>query len=112
MDKQFVCLNQILNVEGFDIQNNTVSLTIDQLTAFNNAMDSATKKASKLDDVITNLNAIDETIENAETNEDKIASLKTLIEKRPGVSASNQTGNDKHDTELNYTPDEINNYFN
>lgn len=112
MDKQFTHLNTVLNVDGFDVQNNTVTLTIEQLTAFNTAMQAAEQTNTRHSTVLNALDALDTTVKEAKTEDEKLSVVKNLLEKRPGVSASAQTGPDTHQTAQDYQPDEINNYFN
>lgn len=112
MDKQFTHLNQILNIDGFEIQNNSVTLSIDQITACNNAMQSAEQFQTKLTTLLDALDDLDTTVKNAKTETEKADVIKVLLEKRPGVAPSGQTGSDVHTTDLNYEPDEVNNFFN
>lgn len=112
MDKQFTHLNQVLNIEGFDIQNNAVTLTIEQLTAFNTAMQEAEQTKTQHSTVLDELNALDATVKDAKTEEEKLTAVKNLLNKRPGVQPSNQLGTDTHETTQDYIPDEINNFFN
>lgn len=112
MNKQFTHLNHILNIEGFDVQNNSVTLTVEQLNAFNTAIEEAEQAKTKHSTVLDGLNALDETVKDAKTEEEKLTAVKNLLNKRPGVPPSNQSGTDTHETTLDYVPDEINNYFN
>lgn len=111
MDKQFTHLNQVLNIEGFDIQNNTVTLTFGQLTALNTAMKEAEQTKTEHSTVLDELNALDETVKDAKTKDEKLTAVKNLLNKRPGVPPSNQLGTDTHETTQDYIPDEINNFF-
>lgn len=112
MNKQFTHLNHILNIEGFDVQNNSVTLTVEQLNAFNTAIEEAEQAKTKHSTVLDGLNALDETVKDAKTEKEKLTAVKNLLNKRPGVPPSNQSGTDTHETTLDYVPDEINNYFN
>ncbi|WP_347146321.1 Clp protease ClpP [Parabacteroides goldsteinii] len=112
MNKQFTHLNQVLNIEGFDVQNNSVTLTVEQLNAFNTAIEEAEQTKTKHSTVLDGLNALDETVKDAKTEDEKLTAVKNLLNKRPGVLPSNQSGTDTHETTLDYVPDEINNYFN
>lgn len=112
MDKQFTHLNKVLNIEGFDVQNNSVTLTVEQLNAFNTAIEEAEQTKTKHSTVLDGLNALDETVKDAKTEDEKLTAVKNLLNKCPGVLPSNQSGTDTHETTLDYVPDEINNYFN
>lgn len=112
MNKQFTHLNQALNIEGFEIQNNTVTLSIEQVSALNTTLKETAQSGAKLTNLLEMLDALDTVVKDAETGEEKVGAVKKLLEKRPGVSASNQTGPDTHNTALEYTPDEVNNFFN
>lgn len=111
MEKKFTHLNQVLNVEGFDIQNNAVTLTVEQLTAFNTAIETGTNATTKLTTVMDSLDTLDTTIKNAEGEEAKVTAVKNLLEKRPGSAPATQIGNDTHDVPQDYTPDIVNTFF-
>lgn len=111
MEKKFTHLNQVLNIEGFDIQNNSVTLTVEQLTTFNTALETGTNAKTKLSTVIDSLDALDSTIKDAEGEESKVTAVKNLLEKRPGAAPATQVGNDTHTAPLDYVPDPINNFF-
>ena len=112
MEKKFTHLNQVLNVEGFDIQNNSVTLTVEQLTAFNTAIETGTNATTKLSTVMDSLDILDTTIKDAKDEEAKVTAVKNLLEKRPGSTPTTQVGNDVHVTGQDYTPDPVNNFFN
>ena len=112
MNKQFTHLNSILDIEGFEVQNNSVTLNIDQLTAINSAIQNAEQTKTQLTNILDSLDALDTTIKESKTDEEKLTALKNLLEKRPGTQPSTQLGNDSHETTLDYIPDEINNFFN
>lgn len=111
MEKKFTHLNQVLNVEGFDIQNNAVTLTVEQLTAFNAAIETGTNATTKLTTVMDSLDTLDTTIKDAEGEEAKVTAVKNLLEKRPGSAPATQIGNDTHDVPQDYTPDIVNTFF-
>lgn len=111
MEKKFTHLNQVLNVEGFDIQNNSITLTVEQLTAFNTALETATKATTKLSTVMDDLGALDDTIKEAEGEDAKVTAVKNLLEKRPGSAPAAQVGNDTHNVPQDYTPDIVNTFF-
>lgn len=114
MDKQFSFLNKVANVEGFDVKNETVSVSVAHLTAFNDALKKASNEKSELEadknniiserdtavnslqSIINSLDSIDDTIKNAADNTAKLTALKNLIEKRPGTLATTNQGKDTH----------------
>lgn len=114
MNKDFSFMNQVAGVDGFEVKNDTVTLTIAQMTAINEALKNAdTAKTdhtnalstahgerdtakNDLTTVVTGLDALDDTVKNAADNTAKLAAVKALIEKRPGVEASASEGKDNH----------------
>lgn len=75
-------------------------------------MQAAEQTNTRHSTVLNALDALDTTVKEAKTEDEKLSVVKNLLEKRPGVSVSAQTGSDIHQTVQEYQPDEINNYFN
>lgn len=117
MDKQFTHLNRVLNVEGFEIQDGKITITLNQLTAFNQAIETATSERKTAGDdlktVTDLLDTIDDSIKNAVDASGKVSAVKALIEKKPGVAPSTRTGPDNHPGSGDgVVLDEVNNFFN
>jgi enoyl-CoA hydratase/carnithine racemase len=131
MNKDFQFLNKALGVDGFEVKNEAVTISVAQLTALNDALKKAEedkaagttalttaggeRDAAKndLNAVIAGLNSLDNTIKDAQDNTAKITAVKALIESRPGVPANNGEGKDNHpgsSDDLVY--DDVNNFFN
>lgn len=116
MDKQFTHLNRVLNVDGFEIQDGKVLVTMEQLTALNSAIETAASEKKNAGDELKTvtdlLDAIDDTVKNAADAPGKVAAVKALTEKRPGVPPSTQTGPDNHSgANDGAVLDEVNNFF-
>jgi ATP-dependent protease ClpP protease subunit len=131
MNKDFQFLNKAIGVDGFEVKNDAVTISVAQLTALNDALKKAEEEKTAnttalttaggerdtakndLEAVIAGLNGLDNTIKDAQDNTAKIAAVKVLIESRPGVPANNGEGKDNHPgsgDDLVY--DEVNNFFN
>ncbi|MDR3142972.1 MAG: Clp protease ClpP [Tannerellaceae bacterium] len=131
MNKDFQFLNKTVGVDGFEVKNETVAVSLAQLTALNDALKKAEEEktanataltsacserdAAKndLESVITGLNGLDNTVKDAQDNAAKIAAVKALIESRPGVPANNGEGKDNHPGSGDeFVYDDVNNFFN
>jgi ATP-dependent protease ClpP protease subunit len=131
MNKDFQFLNRVAEVDGFEVKNDAVAVSVAQLTAFNEALKKAEEEktagaaalttagtardAAKndLQTVLTGLDGLDDSVKNATGGAAKIAAVKTLVESRPGVQATGGEGADTHrgsGDDLMY--DDVNNFFN
>ncbi len=125
MNKDFTIINQLLKVDGFEVKDGKISMTVEQLTAIQTAMNSqqtdatALKNAknaettakNELGSVITGLDELDDAVKNAKNTTDKITAVKNLLASRPSTIPSNGVGEDNHD-EKPLQLDDVNNYFN
>lgn len=125
MNKDFTIINQLLKVDGFEVKDGKISMTVEQLTAIHTAMNSqqtdatALKNAknaettakNELGSVITGLDELDDAVKNAKNTTDKITAVKNLLASRPSTIPSNGVGDDNHD-EKPLQLDDVNNYFN
>lgn len=103
MEKQFTCINQVLNVEGLEAKDKKVEMTIEQITALNdkiqnltndlatsnannrNAVSAQNTAETSLTTLLNSLDSIDPTIKNAVDPTAKIAAINAKLASRPGV---------------------------
>jgi len=125
MNKDFTIINQLLKVEGFEVKDGVVSLTVEQLTALHTAMQSQKTDATALEtartaestatnnlnSVITALDALDDTVKNAADAAAKTAAVKNLLDKRPSVIPPVAVGSDIQPAQA-IELDPVNNFFN
>ncbi len=113
MTKDFLFVNKILNVEGFEANDNKVTLTIEQMTALNT-------KLQELEKAVTDSNTAKETAEQARNTAEtslnnltgeldslhpdvkaaidtagKISAVKAQLAKRPGTPPATPTGKEE-----------------
>jgi hypothetical protein len=111
MDKQYLFVNQILGVEGVEVKDGKVSLSVDQILTLNNqlkdsgeAVTAATtaketaeagKKTAEdsLNDVLNKLDAIDPTVKAAADAAAKVTAIQTKLAERPGTKPATPQGN-------------------
>lgn len=125
MNKDFTIINQLLKVDGLEVKDGIVSLTVEQLTALHTAMqaqktDAAALEAARtaettatnnLNSVITALDALDDSVKNATDAAAKTAAVKNLLDKRPSVIPPVAVGSDnQHGQAIELDP--VNNFFN
>jgi len=123
MNKSFSFLNQVAGVEGFEVSNDVVALSVATLTSFDATIKNLTDEkntltvkvnnaTSQAESLLASLDALDDSVKNAKTPEEKITAIKTLLNSKPGIAPSSQAAPDLHhsvnDTEL----DPVNDYFN
>lgn len=121
MTKEFSCINQVLSVDGVDVKDGKVTLTVEQLTALNqhlsdrnsevtnitterdNAIQAQSTAQSALNDFTTQVNQIDPSVAAAADITSKVAAITAKLSSRPGANhstpqgksgASNQSTND------------------
>jgi len=111
MDKQYSFLNKVLNVEGFEVKDGKVTLTVEQILALNKELqvkdeavassetaktkaetDKATAENS-LTDVLNKLDTIDATIKAAADPAGKVSAIQAKLAERPGNTPESPQGN-------------------
>lgn len=110
MNKTFLCLNQVLNVEGIEVADNKVSMTIEQMTAINSKLStletSVTNMTNERDTAVTAketaetslstftaaIDGLDPTVKAAADATAKVEAVKAKLASRPGVKAEAPQG--------------------
>ena len=119
MNKNFTFVNQILKVEGVAENNGSLTLTVEQMQAINDQLSAhadAIKKANdatqaekdKFTNCLTSLDSISDTVKTATSFDDKVAAIKTVMDKVPGVQPSVNPEGGKADKFADCRKDEIN----
>lgn len=112
MRKEFQFINQLLNCEGVEEKEGKVSLTVENMKAINEALqtaDSAKTKAegdlsvantakdtaeNNLSSVVNDLDSLSDTVKNAADNKAKVQVIRDIVNKIPGTTTTtNQEGN-------------------
>ncbi|MDR0543404.1 MAG: Clp protease ClpP [Dysgonamonadaceae bacterium] len=110
MDKQYSFLNKTLNVEGVEVKDDKVTLTVAQILALNNQLkaneeavanagtattQAETAKAAaenSLTDVLNQIDTIDPTVKAAVDAKSKVAAIRTKLAARPGTAPETPQG--------------------
>ncbi|MDR2004399.1 MAG: ATP-dependent Clp protease proteolytic subunit [Prevotella sp.] len=110
MNKTFLCVNNALGIEGLEVTDNKVSLTVAQLTALNqklgeleqSATDAATARDSaesakntaetSLKEFTDAIDAIDASVKAAADTPAKVAAIKNRLARRPGIVPESPQG--------------------
>lgn len=110
MNKTFVCLNQVLNVEGIEVADNKVSMTVEQMTAIHSKLESlgldVTNITNERDTAVTAketaetalstftnaIDALDPTVKAAADTTAKVEAVKAKLASRPGAKAEAPQG--------------------
>jgi ATP-dependent protease ClpP protease subunit len=120
MNKTFLCINQVLNIEGIEVSDNKVSMTVEQLTALNSkietliqsladantAKDNAVSAQQTAENALSTLSGslddIDPTVKAAVDSTAKVAAIKVKLAGRPGVKPESPQGKSgDNDTQTN-----------
>ena len=123
MNKSFTFLNQVAGVEGFEVSNDVVALSVANLTSFDTTIKNLTDEKNTLTEKVKNatsqaetlaasLDALDDSVKNAKTPEEKITAIKNLLNSKPGTAPSSQAAPDVHNSVTDAELDPVNNYFN
>lgn len=112
MNKEFTEVNRILNVEGFDIKQDSVTLTSQQLKALNDELMISSNNKKLLDEIAGKLDKLDSSVMEKDSLSEKIDIVGNLLENKLNDKPCNLTGKDNHHSELTYTPDPVNDFFN
>ena len=121
MNKNFIFINQILNVEGLDEQNGKVSLDIEDLKRINEAFkkasdDLATAEKGKktatdeLNSLVDELDSLGEGVKQASGHKNKIEAIREVINNIPGVSADVHAEDNEDNKFADIATDPVNNY--
>lgn len=115
MNKEYVSVNKVLNVEGIDVADNKVTLTIEQIKVINTALANASNEIDQADNryngLIAKIDKLSDVVKNAETEDDKIDAISNIINKLPAavVNTEGKTG-DQSNQFKEIAVDEINRY--
>jgi ATP-dependent protease ClpP protease subunit len=103
MNKEYVALNRLLNVEGLEVSGGKVTLTLEQVTAIHTKIEALEKEAAAacrakntaetdLSAAIRGMDELDSSVKAAVTNGEKVAAIRLLLSKRPGEPPLNPQG--------------------
>lgn len=115
MNKEYVSVNKVLNVEGIDVADNKVTLTLEQIKVINTALANASNEIDQADNryngLIAKIDKLSDVVKNAKTEDDKIDAISNIINKLPAavVNTEGKTGYQSYQFK-EIAVDEINRY--
>jgi ATP-dependent protease ClpP protease subunit len=119
MNKDFSCINEVLAIDGIEVKDGKIELSIEQITSLNtrlqtkqtevvnltterdNAVTARTTAETALNDFTTLVNEIDPAVATAENAAAKVSAIKAKLASRPAVAAAapqGGSGANDHDT--------------
>lgn len=115
MNKNYVAVNKILNLEGLEENEGKITLTNEQFKLINDALTAAetsTKEVqNKLDAALNHIDTLSPEVKNAATIEAKVTLIKNVLEKVPGMKPSSPDNNEGSKNDFNeIAVDPINNF--
>lgn len=98
MNKEFLSVNKVLNVEGFEVADNKVTLTVDQMKIINTALTNAGQEIDQADNkyngLLAKIDGLSEVVKNAADEDAKIEAIRDIVNKIPAsVVNDNNSGN-------------------
>ena len=136
MNKDLSFVNQVLGLEGVELVENNFSMTLEQLTAFNNRIETLTNEKQQAEDakataeasletaktekteaetalntVVSGLDALHETVETAENSAAKVAAVKNLLSKLPANIINPPKPNEDGKPDFSNCVDPVNEYY-
>lgn len=116
MRKEFLSVNQILNVEGLNESDGKITLTVDQVKAINDAIKAAkegqTNAENTLKGVIDDLDSLSDQVKSAADNKAKVQAIRDILDKIPGTKTSTNKESDEKNKFADIATDPINEYEN
>lgn len=87
MNKEFLSINKVLEVEGLDVADNKVTLTVEQIKVINTALANAGQEIDQADNkyngLLSKINGLSDVVKNAADEDAKIEAIRNIVNKIP-----------------------------
>lgn len=98
MNKEFLSVNKVLNIEGFEVADNKVTLTVEQMKIINTALTNAGQEIDQADNkyngLLAKIDGLSDVVKNAADEDAKIEAIRDIVNKIPAsVVNDNNDGN-------------------
>ncbi len=116
MRKDFVNVNQILQVEGVEEQDGKIVLMPENLKALNEAIQGLNGKVTdteqSLSNLLSDLDSLSDQVKNAADNKAKVQVIREILSRIPGTTTSTSSVTDEENKFADIAKDPINDYEN
>lgn len=92
MNKEFQAVNKVLSLEGIEIADNKVSLTVDQIKVINTALANAEQEIDQADNkyngLLAKIDGLSDLVKNAADENAKIEVIRNIVNKIPSTAVN------------------------
>lgn len=114
MNKEFLSVNKVLNIEGFEVADNKVTLTVDQIKIINTALTNADQEIDQADNkyngLLAKIDGLSDVVKNAADEDAKIEAIRDIVNKIPASVVNDNNGGNGNRTFNDVAVDPINRF--
>lgn len=114
MNKEFLSVNKVLNIEGFEVADNKVTLTVEQMKIINTALTNAGQKIDQADNkyngLLAKIDGLSDVVKNAADEDAKIEAIRDIVNKIPASVVNDNNGGNGNRTFNDVAVDPINRF--
>lgn len=114
MNKEFLSVNKVLNIEGFEVADNKVTLTVEQMKIINTALTNAGQEIDQADNkyngLLAKIDGLSDVVKNAADEDAKIEAIRDIVNKIPASVVNDNNGGNDNRTFNDVAVDPINRF--
>lgn len=114
MNKEFLSVNKVLNIEGFEVADNKVTLTVEQMKIINTALTNAGQEIDQADNkyngLLAKIDGLSDVVKNAADEDAKIEAIRDIVNKIPASAVNDNNGGNGNRTFNDVAVDPINRF--
>lgn len=114
MNKEFLSVNKVLNIEGFEVADNKVTLTVEQMKIINTALTNAGQEIDQADNkyngLLAKIDGLSDVVKNAADEDAKIEAIRDIVNKIPASVVNDNNGGNGNRTFDDVAVDPINRF--
>lgn len=114
MNKEFLSVNKVLNIEGFEVADNKVTLTVEQMKIINTALTNAGQEIDQADNkyngLLAKIDGLSDVVKNAADEDAKIEAIRDIVNKIPASVVNDNNGGNGNRTFNDVAVDPINRF--
>ena len=114
MNKEFLSVNKVLNIEGFEVADNKVTLTVEQMKIINTALTNAGQEIdqaeNKYNGLLAKIDGLSHVVKNAADEDAKIEAIRDIVNKIPASVVNDNNGGNGNRTFNDVAVDPINRF--
>lgn len=114
MNKEFLSVNKVLNIDGFEVADNKVTLTVEQMKIINTALTNAGQEIDQADNkyngLLAKIDGLSDVVKNAADEDAKIEAIRDIVNKIPASVVNDNNGGNGNRTFNDVAVDPINRF--